>query len=82
MVKKAVSPEKNCSNNTTITLFQSIPNEIPRTPKKTEVVFKDVKLIEQLPCQKNWKLLMGNKSVEVAGRFYQDRWEWQFKQHC
>lgn len=53
MVKKAVSPEKNCSNNTTITLFQSIPNEIPRTPKKTEVVFKDVKLIEQLPCQKN-----------------------------
>ena len=41
---------KYCSNDTPITLFQNIPNEIPRKSKNSKVNLKDVKLIEQLPC--------------------------------
>ena len=42
---------KYCSNDTAITLFQRIPNIIPRKPEKSEVNLNDVKLIDQLPCQ-------------------------------
>ena len=43
---------KYCFNNTVITLFQTIPNEIPRKPKTSEANLNDVKLIEQLACKK------------------------------
>ena len=50
-------------------MFQSIPNEIPRKPKKSEVNFKDVKLTEQLPCQKIESYQRKTKALELQDNF-------------
>ena len=60
---------KYCSNDTAITLFQSIPNEIPRKPKNSEVNLENVKLIEQLPCQKIESLQRKTKALKLQDDF-------------
>ena len=60
---------KYCSNDTAITLFQSIPNEIPRKPKNSEVNLENVKLIEQLPCQKIESYQRKTKALKLQDDF-------------
>ena len=50
-------------------MFQSILNKIPRKPKKSEVNLRDIKLTEQLPCQKIESYQRKTKALELQDNF-------------